>query len=258
MTAAQRPIDPTWTWGSSARLILGPAQGSSVSAQLAQISLPEPAVCCLYLQARARIVNPADIFVGAFTINLAQGLGRVTVPRQVTFANQPSATGPLEWTLPFVPLHALQVDVQATANFRNEAPPDSLIEIEIYFVLAPITRIPQHQQKLSFGMALPGEADDMDDELRQDLESEGPTAAAAIMEGRRQVDASDDHMEGDGEEPDDGDEPGPGRKQPPAWVYRVVEQLTKRHGRKPTMPELRAAVQRLQARQARRRKKAPR
>lgn len=235
-TAPQRNVDPTWTWGSSTTLSLSPTLGSDVSAQLAQVALPEPAVCSLYMQASARITNPAVTSIAAFTLNLSQGLGRVTVPRQVTFVGQPSDQAPLEWTLPFIPLHALQVDVECTGDFRTEG--GGQIDIQIYFVIAPITRIPQKIQKLQFGMAEPGEADALDDELRENLEEESPTVAEIMgREAHERVHGVEEPDEPEGA---------------PAWMLDLVDALAKRLGRAPTRAELGRAVQRVQERNARR------
>jgi hypothetical protein len=250
-------ISPSWTWGSSATIDIPTTNAGttvSASAQVAQVSLPEPAVCSFYIQAAWRGTSPLDV-VRVFTINLSEGIGRVTVPRQVSFQFQPAINAPLEFTLPFVPVHALQVNIEASVDIVSEDPAGHVF-IDVYFVLSPITRIPQQQQKLAFGMAMPGEADDLDDELREDLESEGPTAQAAVMQGRRSVDGSNDQIEGEDDEgEDDEGEDDDERPQPPPWLLNVVEQLTRRHGRKPTIDELRAAVQRLKARRARQRRR---
>jgi hypothetical protein len=243
MTQPSTAINPTWTWGSSANISLSPTLGFKNSSQLAQVTLPEPAVCSLYIQASARITNPATTSIGTFTINLLQGLGRVTVPRQVSFAGQPSDLAPLEWTMPFIPLHALQVDVEATGDFRSETGGE--IDIQIYLVIAPITRIPQKIQKLQFGMALPGEADDLDDELSGELEAEGPSVVEAMQEGRQAVDGSSP------EEIDDDDD-APQVERHPAWLMALIDQMTRRLGRQPTRPELAKAVQRVRQRLARR------
>lgn len=236
----QTAVNPTWTWGSSALLSLGNAVGADNSTQLAQVTLPEPAVCSLYMQAVATSSSP-DISVGAFTLNLSQGLGRVTIPRQVTFAGQPSVGGPLEWTLPFIPLHALQVDVECTGDFRNDTP--GQLDIQIYFVIAPITRIPQKIQKLQFGMALPGEADALDDELLENLEGDAPTVSEIMgNEAEHRI-----HGEGDDDD-DGGDDP----QAAPAWMLDLVDALTQRLHRAPTRAELRKAVDRMRERQARR------
>lgn len=244
-------VSPTWTWGSSATVLGDTTSGFGVvrtSAQLAQVSLPEPAVCTFYLQATFRATDILNDSVLALTVNLNTGLGRVTVPRQMTFALQPAINSPLEITIPFIPLHTLNVDVEV-AFVKNSVDPTFMLAVDIYFEIAPITRIPQSIQKLQFGMALPGEADDLDDELQEDLEAEGPTAAAAVAEGRRRVDGSNDQAEE--EQPDDDqadDEPAP---QVPPWLLQLVDQLTQRYGRQPTKPELRAAVERMKVRRKR-------
>jgi hypothetical protein len=248
-------ISPTWTWGSSQTIHIESVVGGpavfvrSTSGQLMQVSLPEPAVCTIYFQANLKSSDPANN-LAQFSINLNEGVGRVTVIRDLTYLSQPALNSPLEVTIPFVPLHALNVDVSAIANI---AAPNSSVDIEITMVISPVTRIPQKEQKLSFGMAMPGEADDLDDELLQDLEAEGPSAAEAVAEGRVRVDGSNDHVreqEPDDDEPDD-DEPQQPRVHP--VLQKLIDQLTVRHGRLPTKPELRAAVQRYQTRQRRRR-----
>lgn len=248
------PISPSWTWGSSAIMEVTTPQvifQEAVSAQLAQISLPEPAVCTIYFQAAMSTRNPADR-VRAFTIELTEGVGRVAVPRSLTFQFQPAVDAPLEFTIPFIPLHALQVRVSATVDAFTEDPAP-LVRIETYMILSPLTRIPQREQKMTFGMATPGEADDLDDELREELQAEGPTAKEAVMQGRRPYDGVDggEPVEGDDEEDDD-EEDGPQVQRVPAWLLQVVDQLTSRYGRKPSKTELRQAVQRLKARRARR------
>ncbi len=259
MTAPpQQPISPSWTWGSSGTLVFDltgePGQAVSASVQLAQVSLPEPAVCSFYLQATFLGSVPRDDTMNFLVVNLVEGVGRVAVPRQISFNHQPANLAPLEFTLPFVPVHALQVNVEGQLNHTSEDP-NATARVELYFVLSPITRIPQNEQKLTFGMAMPGEADDLDDELREDLETEGPTARAAVMQGRNRVDGDDHQPELEQDEPDDEpDDDEPDEPQPPAvapWLLRVVEQLTQRYGRPPKREELRAAVQRLRARRAR-------
>lgn len=238
-------VNPTWTWGSVQRIHIESASGGpavfvrQTSVQLMQVTLPEPAVCSVYFQAVLRSSDPANN-LAQFNINLNEGVGRVTVIRDLTYLSQPALNSPLEVTLPFVPVHALNVDVSAIANI---AVPNSSVDIEITMVLSPLTRIPQKEQKLTFGMALPGEADDLDDELREDLEAEGPTAQQAVMQGRRNVDASNDHLQEADDEPE--------QPQVHPVLMRLIDQLTQRHGREPTKAELRAAVQRFKARQAR-------
>lgn len=244
-------VSPSWTWGSSARLVFDtsaePGTIINASAQLAQVSLPEPAICSFYLQAAILVQDPLDT-VETFTVNLLEGIGRVTVPRQVSFSNQPANLSPLEFTLPFVPVHALNVNVEATINHRSELPSPTC-EIEIYFVLAPLTRIPQAEQRLAFGMAMPGEADSLDDDLRDELETEGPTAQQAVLNGRT-LDGEGINGEGDDVEGDDDDDDDDGEELTPA--ERIIAAFTERHGRRPTRIEFKTVVQRIKQRNARR------
>jgi hypothetical protein len=253
MTAppASKGIVPSWTWGSSTRL-LSVDNTMSPSAQLAAVTLPEPAVCSLYFQ--VQIVTPSsDLFaaISAFTLNLLQGVGRVVVPRQISFDSQPSVGGPIEFTLPFVPLHALQVNVQQICHDIVSSP----IETEIYLVLSPLTRIAQNKVKdaMVFGMALPGEADSLDDQQLEELETESPT----VNEIMRADFAPS--VEGAGDEGDEGDEGEEERDEEPrivspekAIIQDIVRALTSRLGRRPSRREAMDAVARFQSRLIRR------
>jgi hypothetical protein len=119
-------------------------------------------------------------------------------------------------------------------------------------VLSPLTRIPQKIQKLQFGMAMPGEADDLDDELSGELEAEGPSVNQSMREDRQPVDGSSPEAERDEDAGRDEDEDAPQVERSPAWLLTLVDQLTRRLGRQPTRPELAKAVQRVRQRVARR------
>jgi hypothetical protein len=244
-------VSPSWTWGSSATIVIpGNAEiGQTIrnSAQLAQVSLPEPAVCSIYCQASLDVTDILDS-VRTFTLNLYEGVGRVTVIRQVTFQFQPAVNAPLEFTLPFVPLHALQVDCELAVDHVSEEPTNR-IAVEVFMVLSPLTRIPQKIQKLQFGMAMPGEADDLDDELRGELEAEGPSVAQMMGEDRQPGDASSPEEPDPHPDPDD----APHVERHPAWLMTLIDHMTRRLGRQPTRPELAKAVQRVRQRVARRR-----
>ena len=244
--AGATAISPSWTWGSTTNIVLEAAAPvlfqPGVTTQLAQVALPEPAVCSVYFQASVTSNSPLNN-LRIFNIRFSQGVGRTTVIREISYLAQPAPNAPLEVTLPFMPLHALQVDVFTAADFGVAG----RLDIAVSLILTPLTRIPQKEQKLAFGMAMPGEADDLDDELRGDLETEGPTATQAVMEGRDGFDASDGAMEHEGEDEDE-PEHDPRR----ALLQTIVHQLTNRYGRKPTRTELKLAVQRLRARRARR------
>ena len=237
-------VEPTWTWGSSAMVSLSPTLGLRNSTQLAQVSLPEPAVCSVYFEATARITNPAVTSIGVLTINLNQGVGRVTIPRQMSFAGQPSNLAQLQVTIPFLPLHSLNVDVEVTGDFPIVGGGE--IDVQMFLVVTPITRIPQKIQELQFGMATPGEADALDDELLENLEGEAPSVAEIMGQ------EADQRVHGDagaGDDDDGGDEP----QGAPAWMLDLVDALSARLGRAPKRSELRAAVTRMRERQARKR-----
>jgi hypothetical protein len=225
-------IPASWMWGSSTSLVLrssGPTDPPIASGQLANVTLPEPAVCSIYFQATiVRRTDPANV-VQVFTLNLLEGIGRVTVPRQVSYIAQPAFGSPLEVTLPFVPIHALQVNIEARGSAIG--PADEL-EIVTYFILSPITRIAQKQSELKFGMAVPGEADSLDDEMREELEAEAPTVQQILSAG------DDDQVE---------------IVQTPRQrlIERVIGSLTQRLGRRPTKQQVRAALARVDARAAR-------
>lgn len=239
MSQSTNVIAPSFTWGSSTRMI-STLNALTQSAQLAQVTLPEPSVCTLYFQTRiARNTNLAAV-VSVFTLNLLQGLGRVTVPRQISFAAQPAMVQPIEFTLPFVPLHALQVNVSQTCTGLSVGTDE--LETETYLVLAPLTRMKDKTpNEMKFGMAMPGEADSLDDDQREELEAEAPTVAEIM--GREVT----------GEiEP----EPEPETElvlTPEASIVQgIIAELRTRLGRAPTRQEAEAAVTRVQARIARR------
>lgn len=232
-------IAPSFTWGSSARVISTLANLSQ-SAQLAQVTLPEPAVCSLYFQTRITRSNNLAATIKVFTLNLLQGIGRVTVPRQISFASQPAISQPIEFTLPFVPLHALQVNVSQVAVGLSTLADE--LETETYLVLAPLTRVAAATAKdaMRFGMALPGEADSLDDDMRDELEAEAPTVAEIM--GRE--------VTGEIEDPEP--EPPPPLSPERSIVDQIVNELRIRLGRAPTRAEAQAAVARVQKRIARR------
>lgn len=232
-------LKPSWMWGSSSALTLrgGTTFAERFSAQLAQVSLPEPAVCSLYLQAEIQSQSTPLLNVGAFTISLSEGVGRVTVPRNLTFLGQPAGGSPLELTIPFVPVHALQVQVFATLGGIID-PGDELV-IQTYFVLSPLTRIPDEVQPLTFGMSEPGEADSLDDDMLDELEQETPTVQEILTAGEPS-------------EPEPEPEVIIERTPRSALIEQTIAELEQRLGRRPSKPELVAALARIDARRARR------
>jgi hypothetical protein len=229
------PIPHSWTWGSSVR-VLSVNNTISPSLQLAAVTLPEPAVCSLYFQVAITQASTDPLAtVRAYTLNLLQGIGRVTIPRQITFDAQPAVGAPIEFTLAFMPLHALQVNVQQLCQNIVASP----METECYLVLSPLHRVAASpsDQGMTFGMDLPGEADELDHELVQELEEDCPTVAAVMAAG-------DDSVA----EPEIIERPSEAR----VIVDQIIARLTERLGRPPTRPEAEAAVRRVQERLDRR------
>ncbi len=242
MAQSTNNIAPSLTWGSSAKLI-STANGVAIGAQLAAVNLPEPTVCTLYFQTRiTRDTTPVGTGqVNVFTLNLYQGVGRVTIPRQITFASQPTGNQPIEFTLSFVPLQALQVDISQTVS-GIPAITGGEVETETYLVLAPLTRLAQSKKEaqMQFGMAMPGEADSLDDDMRDELEAEAPTVAEIM--GRELTGEIEDEPE-----------PEPLPMSPEgSIVSQIIAEMTERLGRVPTRAEAKAAVARVQARLSRR------
>jgi len=216
MSEPRKGQAPSHMWGSSGELLLNTDGQGKATIQLAQVTLPRPAVCSVYFQAKFIEDSAAGGFIQNLTLNLYTGIGRITIPRTVTFANQPAGLSPLEFTLPFVPLHALQADVAAVAQSLG----GGFFRVQVQLLLAPISHIPQNDQPLNFGMAVPGEADQMDDSLREDLEHDAPDKSA-IMEV---------------EDDEDPGQRGP-MEVPPAW-QRKIDRLAARLGRNATMGDL--------------------
>lgn len=225
-------------WGSSSRLKLvgSTTFAQQFSGQLAQVTLPEPAVCSFYLQAAITSQTNALTTVGSLTINLLQGIGRVTVPRSLTFMGQPAPGAPLELTIPFVPLHSVQVDMVGIMG--GPFNPGDELTIEAYFVLAPITKVGGDKAgvPLEFGMALPGEADGLDDSMHDEVEEEHP-GTIEVMRARLTEPGDDD-------EHDD-----------PREVFRgkLSKLLREKLGRNPTPLEIRRTMRKLAERQRLRR-----
>jgi hypothetical protein len=230
-TGAQIPA--SWMWGSSTTMTIvsaGPTAAQTASGQLANVQLPEPAVCSLYFQATIiRRTLPVNL-VQAYTVNLVTGLGRVVVPRQLAYLAQPAFGSPLEVTIPFVPLHSLQVNLEALGQGIGAG---QELVIETYFTLAPITRINEKTSPLLFGMAQPGEADAMDHEMREELEAESPTVQQILT---------------DEQSPQQRVEIVRSPRQ--RLIERVIVSLEQRLGRRPTKGQVRAALARIDQRNA--------
>lgn len=235
-------VKTTWTWGSSASVILNTAAGVR-GAQLAQVTLPEPAVCTVFFQVSC--IRPIGVeSIRRFTLNMNIGLGRVVATRRITYLQQPSPPTqlgaengkPLEVTFPFVPMQTLNIDFSADATIGEGSDPgDNEIELAVVLQVAPITKIPiDVANPMEFGMAEPGEADSLDDALLQELEPDAPDFAHEAVENLV--------VETEGEEVT------PERLR----IRSAIHQLARRYGRKPTRREVEAALARMNLRSERR------
>lgn len=217
----------TKLWGSSTPLqIIGTTPTSGVSAQVADVRMPEPLVCTVYFQAE---FSGGAGTIQALTLNLHAGLGRTTVNRSLSFLGQPAPGNGLEFTIPFLPMVNLLVDV-VVLGFAAPGSPEVVNGVPAFTLTltlqaAPLNRAHFQQEMKSFGMALPGEADSLDDELERDLEPSVP--AVEIITSA---------------------EPSPANR----LIEQTIAALTSRLGRRPTKPEVRLALARIDARRARR------
>jgi len=217
----------TKLWGSSTPLqIIGVTPTSGVSAQVADVRMPEPLTCAVYFQ--AEFTGGAGT-VQALTLNLHAGLGRTTVNRSLSFLGQPAPGNGLELTIPFLPMVNLLADV-VVLGFAAPGSPEVVngfpaFTLTLTLQAAPLNRAHFAQEMKSFGMSLPGEADELDNELERDLEPSVPAREIITTA-----------------------EPSPGNR----LIEQTIAALTQRLGRRPTKPEVRLALARMDARRARR------
>lgn len=213
-------------WGSRLDLRFTSASGNnSDSGQLADIRMPQPAACSIYFQ--AEIVSGTGSVNNIF-VSLLLGLGRTTVNRTVAYAFQPAAGAPLQVNFPSQPLVSLLANVQ---GFGTSTVVGQDLIVACTIEVAPITSFPLNKEPLDFGMALPGEADSLDDDMREDLEHDAPSVQQ-IMDAE--------------------DEPEEERRIILPKEFRpVIERLTRRLGRKPTLGEIREHTLAAQAKKRR-------
>jgi hypothetical protein len=228
----------TKMWGSSNQLRFTNASAANLdSQQLADVRLPEPAVCSIAFQSR---ITSGSGLVSVLNLELILGLGRTVMTEVVTFGAQPSAGAPLNFLRPSQPLSSLQVRVFGFGSSDN---PDDLILTNTIQV-GPFTRINYKSDPLTFGMAQPGEADGLDDALRDDLEGESPTVQQ-IMQGE----AGENAFPEDQEEPARIVRPSAHRD---TLIRTVIARLEQRYRRRPSKQEVRVALNLIDARMQRR------
>lgn len=208
----------TKLWGATETLqVIGLTPTQGVTQQVADVRMPEPLVCTVYLQVSFAAGSGV---IDLCTLTQQIGLGRTTVTQRRVFANQPDPSNDLTVTFQTVPM----INLLANITINGSASPTSsqvigtnpAFTLNLTIQVAPITRAKVTAEHKVWGMALPGEADSLDDELDTDIEPLQPTHDQRAM------------------------------------VELAVNQLQKRLGRRPAPGEVRAAVARMEARQARR------
>lgn len=220
----------TRMWGATRTIEIASTTpfSTGLKLQVADIRLPEPVTAAVFFQATK---GGAPGTVQALTLDLYIGLGRTNVRRSSTFQLQPSTGSPLVFTLPApgVPVVTLQADVTIAGFLASGTDP---MTIECVLQLAPISRIHYQKEALKFGMALPGEADGLDDAMLEDLEEHAPDKVA-IMRARQEAGDDPRYEEHDDE---------PGQIQVPPEFERIVAKLARRLGRPPKVRDLPPAI----------------
>ena len=224
----------TRMWGATSKLsFTGLTPVGGVTLQLADIRLPEPVTASIYFQA-TRAGGAGT--VQSLTLELFLGLGRTNVMRPSTFLLQPTFGAPVIFTLPMQPIATILARVIGTGFASGSEP----VEVDCTLEVAPITRIHYEKEALKFGMALPGEADEAEHALREDLEEYAP-GVRAIMAANP---GADPHAyEQQEHDDDDGDDDPPPRKGRPQIVVPkqfepLIKQLSVRLGRPAKVADL--------------------
>ena len=222
----------TRMWGATSTLsFTDTAPQEGVTLQLADIRIPEPVTASIYFEAQRE--GQAGT-VQALTLDLLLGLGRTNVKRTTTFLFQPTFGAPILFALPLQPVVSVQAIVTARGFVSTGG---NKVDVVCTIQVAPITRINYQSEGLKFGMALPGEADGMDDAMHEDLEEEAPGELDVMRAA--QADGFDP-----GEQLDDEDEPPPRRIVVPPRYQQVIDRMTEQLGRAPKLRDLPPALQR--------------
>jgi hypothetical protein len=230
----------TKMWGSSNQLRFTSASAANLdSQQLADIRFPEPAVCSIFLQSS---ITSGSGAVSVLNFELIVGLGRTVTTRVFTYPAQPVIGIALDVIVPQQPISSLQARV---FGFGTSFVVGQELVVTNVIEVAPFTRIDYKSDPLTFGMAEPGEADGLDDDLRDELEAEAPTVREMLYNEQAQVAGL--QVQGYELEP----APEPRDDQARALINYVTQTLTSRHGRAPSSQEVLRALEHVSGRQRR-------
>jgi hypothetical protein len=226
----------TKLWGSSTQVqIVGFLSSSTgITVQVADVRMPEPLTCSVFFQAQFAAGQGS---IDGLQLEQQIGLGRTTITKRWRTNSQPTPNDDLVQTFEFVPMitYLANVTIVGTASpTSTQFLPDPAggggsvpaFTLNLSIEVAPITRAKVTSTHERWGMALPGEADAMDDALRIPAPQPPPAPPAPTHDQR-------------------------------ALLQMVVNQLTKRLGRRPSPAEVRAALARMEVRRARRNQPNP-
>lgn len=163
----------TRMWGSTTKIAFDPTGAQqSQPRQVADVRLPMACACTIYFQAEVTSQPTVTGVVNSLELEMTIGLGRVTTTRKIAFAGVPNPGAQFELTLPFVPLATLMATLTGTGTSFT---PGEDYEITITMMVTPVGILEIKAEPLEFGMATPGEADDIDEDLRDELEPDAPS-----------------------------------------------------------------------------------
>lgn len=160
-------VPASFTWAASEMTTLRGAN-VDVTQTLNQIRLPRPCVCTLYLQIEI-VRRAAGAFIQTTNATLRVGMGRTNIGRNLNFNLLPGFTNPLEFTIPFLPMHTLTCDVTFHPSTVN--PTDEII-LKSSLMAAPFADITQGMeggQPINFDMPV---VDQATGELLPDVEDQ--------------------------------------------------------------------------------------
>lgn len=226
-------LDLTRMWGNSTRLAYDTSGVNTFKPfQVGDVRLPEACVCTIYFQ--CEVISPASVagVVHSLNLELIIGLGLTVSRRTISWAGMPGIGTPLQFTLPYQPSASVMATVSANAGSLTS---NETFELLATLQVSPLARMPVHKEPLKFGMALPGEADALDDELVADLEQQHPEEVD-IMRARQASGMGQMPHPAEEEEEED-DEPANAFRVP-RHLQNLVARLERKLGRVPTVRDL--------------------
>lgn len=226
----------TRMWGSTTKIGFDPTGKASQAKQVADVRLPMACACTVYFMAEVTSQPAVTGVVNSLELEMTIGLGRVTVTRKLAFAGVPNPGAPFELTLPFVPIATLMATLSGNGTSFT---PGEDYEITVTMMVTPIGILEIKSEPLEFGMATPGEVDEIDEDLRDELEPDGnpsPEEVADDFEGPEEIEAEEVEVY------------VPKRKRQieiPPELERYVARLSRRLGRPARLGDLDARRRRL-------------